>query len=151
MNPHRNLKAHKNEVTHGSHIAKGSGWSASDVSSKKRMNAHEVELVIRVAFGKNPPPTGPLTNTYDDEGATEYFAGQSWDGHDTAALRMHEAAMCFFTPEAFRYYLPAYMLAELCDPENADVLGEYVVYQFGEPSVSREQTFEERLALFTQE
>ncbi|MFP6694925.1 MAG: DUF6714 family protein [Pirellulales bacterium] len=77
--------------------------------------------------------------------------GRTWDGHDVPTLRMHEAAMCFFTPGAFRYYLPAYMLAELRDPENADILGEFVVYQFGEPELDWKETYEKRLTLFTQD
>ena len=116
------------------------------------VNTREVEAIIREAFRNTPPPTGELTDTqYDDEGTSEYFLGRSWDGHDAPTLRMHEVAMSFFTPEAFRYYLPAYMLAELRDPENADILGEFVVYQFGEPEPDWKETYEKRLTLFTQD
>ena len=108
-----------------------------------------LEKLVRSAFADTPAPEGKITDTYDDEGAADYFQGRGWDGHDAKSLRAHEAAMCFFTPEAFRYYLPAFMLAELEAPEVADILGEYVVYQFGRPEPIWESEYSKRLALFT--
>src|SRR5688500_17074375 len=51
------------------------------------------------------------TPTYDDEGVGAYFRGRSWQGHAVSALRYHSVGLSFFTPEAFCYYLPAYLLA----------------------------------------
>ena len=115
------------------------------------MTTQEIEKTIIQAFDKTPMPKGKLTDTYDDEGAQEYFSNTKWNEHSAKNLRIHEAAMCFFTPEAFRYYLPAYMLAELHDPEEADILGEYVVYQFSMPDKNWDGILKERLSLFSSE
>lgn len=115
------------------------------------MEAIEVERIIRDAFSRTPRPTGMLTNTYDDEGAHEYFTGRDWDGHNPHQIRLQQAALSFFTPQAFRYYLPAFMLAELKDHEAADVVGEYVVYKFGPPEDYWRPFHQARLELLAQE
>jgi hypothetical protein len=116
------------------------------------MDASEVEAIIRAAFAKTPKPKdSKLTDTYDDEGAQEYFQGRSWDGHSVEDIRLQADAMCFFTPEAFRYYLPAFMLAELSDSKAADIVGEYVVYKFGPQSRGFQSLQKERLAVMSHE
>jgi hypothetical protein len=94
------------------------------------MNAEHAEVRERIerAFAGTPRPAGELVaTTYDDEGVSAYFAGKSWRGHPVSDLRLHEVALCFFTPEAFRYYLPAFMLASLEDPEVADVIPQSII------------------------
>jgi hypothetical protein len=113
------------------------------------MTARDVARTITEAFRDTPRPTGKLTDTYDDEGVEAYFAGRPWSGHDVASLRRHSAAMSFFTPEAFRYYLPAFMLAELADPETADIIGESIVHHFGPPEDNWKDIHRARLSLFT--
>ena len=113
------------------------------------MTAHDVARIITEAFRDTPRPTGKLTDTYDDEGVEAYFAGRPWSGHDVATLRRHAAAMSLFTTEAFRYYLPAFMLAELSDPETADIIGESIVHHLGPPADYWEEIHRARLSLFT--
>jgi hypothetical protein len=115
------------------------------------MDALDLEKVIKAAFAKTPKPGHKLTDTYDDEGAQEYFEGRTWDGHSTRDIRSHADAMSFFTPEAFRYYLPAFMLAELREPDIADIVGDYVVYKFGPPTKSWQPSHAARLSLLTTE
>src|SRR4051794_22113680 len=92
------------------------------------------------AFNDTPMP-GPgdvSVPTYDDEDTANYFTGKAWQGHSARALREHESSMCFFTPGAFRYYLPAFMLAELDDPETADVIAEGILFHLYNGSRSNE-------------
>lgn len=70
---------------------------------------------IEAAWADAKPPTGPLTKTYDDEGVGAYFAGRTWRDHDVEALNYHAVALSFFEPEAFVYYLPAFLLGEIKD------------------------------------
>lgn len=65
-------------------------------------------------------------DSYDDEGITDYFRGTAWRGHDPAKLRAHSSAFTFFTPAAFHYWLPAFMIAAIQDPEEADVICDYI-------------------------
>jgi hypothetical protein len=55
----------------------------------------------------------------DDEVA-EYaleFRGARWQSLNPVFLSSHYAALSFFTPRAFRYFLPAYLFAELMAPQ----------------------------------
>lgn len=88
-------------------------------------------LVARItkAFEDMPPPVGQVISveTQDDEGTTEYFLGTRWQEHTPESLQ-NFTALSFFTPEAFCYYLPAYILAAMKQPSSgiADSLIEYL-------------------------
>jgi hypothetical protein len=78
---------------------------------------------ISVAFQdvECPEDDAISTPTYDDEGTTAQFANTRWQDHaepDTSAL-------LWFTPAAFRYFLPAYLIASLKDPSS--VTAEYTI------------------------
>lgn len=89
---------------------------------------------IERAFEVGPPPPEPLVeaeylnpNAQGDEGATEFFSGKPWKGLDVRLLRYHEAAMWMFTPRAHQYYLPAFMVASLEEPREADVIPDNII------------------------
>jgi hypothetical protein len=89
----------------------------------------DLQHQIEAAFAKTPSPgTGfrDISATQQDEGIVDYFRGTTWRGHCVADLRHHSAALSFFTGPAFRYWLPAFMLASLEDPEAADVIPEHI-------------------------
>jgi hypothetical protein len=96
-------------------------------------------------------PTGKLTDVGYDEGAQDYFEGTDWQSHDAKGLRTQDAAMNYFTPAAFRYYLPAYMLAEIISPEEADILGEYVLNQLSDQYIVDVAKSRNRLSQFSGE
>jgi hypothetical protein len=98
---------------------------------------------IKAAFASTPSPGegfDDISATEQDEGIVDYFRGTTWRGHSVAALRYHSAALSFFTGPAFRYWLPAFMLASLEDAEAADVIPE---------SIASSMQKAERLNLFT--
>ena len=108
----------------------------------------DVRVRITDAFAKTPYPGDENISapTYDDEGTHAYFRGRTWSGHTATILRHHSSSLSFFTADAFRYFLPAYMLAELDDPEEADVIAEYIAYDF-----TRTPLNEKRLGKFTEQ
>src|SRR5687768_6105693 len=67
---------------------------------------------IREAFTSSNPPTGELFES-DSEGADEVFRGRFWHEVSVSQLDYHASALRQFTPEAFVYYLPAFLLASL--------------------------------------
>jgi hypothetical protein len=94
-----------------------------------RVDESRLRARIESAFERTPAPRGEIVSTLiDDEGVSEYFGGRSWRGHAVKDLRYHEAALSFFTADAFRYFLPAFMLASIEDPVEADVIPEGIVY-----------------------
>ncbi len=88
---------------------------------------------IRSAFKDVQRPKGDLfIPKKQDEGEEEYFADKTSEGHSVEALRYHEVAMGLFTPEAHQYFLPAFMVAALEDPDAADVIPDHILYHFSE-------------------
>lgn len=62
----------------------------------------------------------------NDEAILRHFRSTNWHGHDPARLRAYSSAFTFFTPEAFHYWLPAFMVAAIQHPEEADVICDYI-------------------------
>jgi hypothetical protein len=110
------------------------------------MTATDVIRLIEEAWNEVPYPGDDkifTPDSYDDEDIVNYFGGTTWRGHDPVSLRHHSSAFTFFTPEAFHYWLPAFLIANIQSPEDADVIGHYIPWALtdGRPSV--------RLSLFT--
>ena len=89
------------------------------------MNATEVIRSIENPWRDVEYPGDSKIFTPDscnDEDIVRYFRGTTWRGHAPAELRAHSSAFTFFTPEAFHYWLPAFMIAAIQSPEEADVV-----------------------------
>lgn len=89
-----------------------------------------------------------------NEDFTDYFFGTTWEGHSAESLRWHHFSFFgFFTPVAYHYWLPAYLIASIEDPEELDVGVGSVVGSFipivRDSVIDPEQS--ERLALLTNE
>lgn len=89
------------------------------------MAAAELAGLIRNAFSATPaPPPGDMTGSTQGPEPYEYaveFRGRDWRGLSAAFLSRHSAALSFFSPAAFRYFIPAYMLHHLAGARwNAD-------------------------------
>jgi hypothetical protein len=84
------------------------------------MSATDLIAEITRSWPEDPSPTQEeifTPHSYDDEGITEYFTGTKWLGHSTGKLRARSSAVStFFTPKAFHYWLPAYLVAAVKDP-----------------------------------
>ena len=52
----------------------------------------------------------------------EYFKGKAWTDQAGEELRQYHVALSLFTPEAFHYFLPAFMLASIDSYERGDVM-----------------------------
>jgi hypothetical protein len=90
-----------------------------------------VSKAISTAFPSRPPPSErEISDAGDDEGLRTFFAGRSWQGIAPSELRYHEVGLSLLTDQAFAYYLPAYMLAELTDSHIMDTVPEHIAYAF---------------------
>jgi hypothetical protein len=113
------------------------------------MCSDQVRFLIEQAFANTPYPGDnfdAISVTGCDDGLVAYFRGTSWRGHSPDNLREHAYSLPFFTDAAYRYWLPAFMLAELDDHEIADIIATMIAIDFSE-SAFRER----RLAAFSQE
>ena len=75
-----------------------------------------------------PDPGFPHSNSVtpcrcsECEEITAYLRDSFWRGRSVEDLRYHEAALSLFENEAFEYFLPAFLVAAVEDPEAADVI-----------------------------
>jgi hypothetical protein len=82
------------------------------------MRKEEVIDQIREAFGANPYPGDAFLQgsfdgcePYDEVGA---FVGKTdWSKLDSAMLDVHYCALSYFSEGGFRFFLPAYLIADL--------------------------------------
>jgi len=109
------------------------------------MSRQNIANLIETAFASTQSPGesfDDISATKQDEGIVDYFRGTTWRGHTVRDLRYHSAALAFFTDSAFRYWLPAFMLASLEDAKIADVIPESIESRMHDAA---------RLAVFTAE
>lgn len=99
---------------------------------------------IETAFGTVPYPgddrIAGRSPTCPDEYAyvAVYFKGKHWREITLKGLREEspgppDACRCFMSPEAFRFYLPAYMRIAVEEYEAADVVAETVIFALMPP------------------
>ena len=88
---------------------------------------------IFAAFPITPIPSAKnaIADTYCGEHLHARLGGWSWDTPTVEDYRYCEDGLSLLTVEGLKYYLPGYLVAELDDPETADVIAEYVIYTLG--------------------
>lgn len=63
----------------------------------------------------------------------ESFRGRDWRSLSLQELRHHAESIFLLAPEAFRYYLPAYLSAAAAHLEEADVIPEDLIFALTPP------------------
>lgn len=80
------------------------------------MNAQKIATTIIEAFGEGePPPLWSIVSSregHEPALVEKTFAGKLWNELTDEELD-RDPALAFFSAEAFRYYLPAYLIREL--------------------------------------
>jgi len=96
---------------------------------------------LDAAFGELPIPTDDNI-VYDNTGyhlecneIRRRFRSRHWRDFDLAELVEHVDALSFFTPEAFRFYLPAFVRASIQDYLGSDQIPQRVLWALAPPSV----------------
>lgn len=82
-----------------------------------------VMLAIKPAFAETPHPTdeGLLHPQCTDDGDIRDFYGRTtWLSVPDEIIDRNNASLCFFSPEAYRFYLPAYLLWVLRTLDSSD-------------------------------
>jgi hypothetical protein len=79
----------------------------------------------------------------------EDFKGKQWTELSFGFLRAHCDSIFFLTPEAYRFYLPAYLLASVLRYREADVIPSNIVYSLTPPREGADTSiFRERAEYF---
>src|SRR5689334_6156359 len=112
---------------------------------------------IESAFGDVPHPGDDNITRHagclECAEIADYFRGKSWRGHSMQGLWRIRDALPLLTPEALHYFLPAFMLAVLDAPDEADVTPEAIIGTFTPPPDAADEQqrayFAGRLTRFT--
>ena len=89
---------------------------------------------IESGFAEVPQPdsghvvAASSAESLEGQGIQRDFGGRDWRSLGVEELRRHSSSLFLLTPEAFRYYLPAFMKVSISDPEKADVIPETLVF-----------------------
>jgi hypothetical protein len=101
--------------------------------------AEDVKAKILGAFAAAPYP-GDANLVVDPTGwdpecreIASAFKAKSWNDVCREMVRKYSQALPLFTPEAFRYYLPAYMIASIEPGSDADAVRDFVLANLTPP------------------
>ena len=94
-----------------------------------------LKLAIEEAFASVPyPGDGNITRCpYNCSECTRvalYFKGKTQASHKEEDLRANHVALSLLTPEAFQYFLPAFMLMSLNSYEKGDIIPDAIRFHF---------------------
>lgn len=106
---------------------------AVDTASEEPKTAEAAELVDRILteFRTDARPPGRVVvhRCEECERVSTDFAGKHWTDLSPQVLRFHYDAIPLLSPEAFAYYLPAYLLFAARDPSSG--VAEMLLYALG--------------------
>ena len=115
----------------------GGGGQVLDSSAERSADA--VKAKVREAFDASPYPGNENLvvdqSGHDPEGMAiaSAFRGKGWEDVSVEMLRSHADALPLFTPAAFRYYLPAYMIGAIDHYYDLDVALDGVLFNLTPP------------------
>lgn len=112
----------------------------------RRDIAHEVEE----AFADVPYPGDDKLLRYsfsvDNDTVLESFRGKHWKEISPEELQLNEAHLSLFSPEAFCFFLPSFMVGALLHPEETNIVWQCVFYNLA-PGHSDLDFLHERIKL----
>ena len=96
------------------------------------MSSENVIQSIRSAFAKVVYPGDSWivsgSNDYEADEVHRNFVGRHWESFTRQELLDNYTALFFFTPQAFHYYLPAYLIASMDQLCYGDALANATMY-----------------------
>ena len=99
--------------------------------------ADELVQEIETAFAGAKNPGRERLVEYPDywesPSVIESFAGTHWNDVPLDTLINHRLSLPLFTPEAFRFYLPAFLRAAVAHPAAVDTLTENLFFMLTPP------------------
>jgi hypothetical protein len=108
---------------------------------------------IAAAFADVPPPaddniTRCPYQCFECTAVAGFFKGKVWQDISIADARHYHGALNVFTPEAFHYYLPAFMFASIEGYDNHDIIPDSIRSQL-EFNLEHRDYFDVRMSKFT--
>lgn len=100
----------------------------------------ELIRAIETAFATTPyPGDDNIGQSHEIDSVTKAFKGKSWRDVSMKLAFDYRGELSYFTPNAFRFYLPGFMIAVLQHPEAVDTLPTNLILRLTPP-----EAFEDR-------
>jgi hypothetical protein len=129
---------------------------SNDSAEKERIEA--LKLAIRNRFPGTPTPVEEDIATHDCRECLAIratFAGRTWDSLRPSELEARFDSLPMLSPNAFKYYLPAYLTHSLENLSPDCLVCQFTIYAIAPDDDAKEAEFvdwwRERLSLFTAE
>ncbi|MEZ4299566.1 MAG: DUF6714 family protein [Polyangiaceae bacterium] len=128
---------------------KGNGVSQNQEGEEEALPRAVAEAIERAFCSLSYPGDGGLTTAPGHPEAQEVadaFRGKHWKDVSLDMLFAHRLSLPLLSNEAFRFYLPAYLLAAVLHADEVDTLRENVFYMLTPPtSEPQASSFAERI------
>ena len=95
-----------------------------DDSSGYVDDARRVVAIVAAAFEERPPITGFVTRDpggFDQRSVEADLSDCRWQDISIETVAIHKDDLAFLTAEAFAYFLPAFIVASIKEPDLTDV------------------------------
>ncbi len=103
--------------------------------AEQTLTAEELTQLIEAAFAETAYPGDErLVSESCDLEVAAAFRGRHWRELPLDMLARYHEALFFFTPEAYCYYLPAFLLASALHYDEADLIPHSVVFSLIAPT-----------------
>lgn len=97
----------------------------------------DIALDVEIAFNNVPYPGDDnliaFTGHWESPDVLEAFRGKHWRDISLDVLFTHRLSLSLFSPKAFLFNLPAYLIAALLHPNVVDTLRENVCFLLTPP------------------
>ncbi len=109
-----------------------------------------VQVIADAFAGLNPPSDDQLLHPdcMDDVDIAPFYGGSRWQDVPSEMVVYNYAAPFSFSPEAFQYYLPTYLIWTLNHPDSAEIAGESILRALN-PGDAQDQLYTFRKSKFT--
>ncbi len=110
----------------------------------------ELRELIAKAFADLPCPSDDYISIH--RSSLEEIKGIEWQDVPLETLRRYRDELGEFTDSAFRYYIPAFLIALISKPNYMDTLMESILYDLSPPiGTQRQRLFNRKISQFTRE
>ncbi|WP_377192896.1 DUF6714 family protein [Ruegeria meonggei] len=113
--------------------------------------AETLTTLIKAAFDCLEPPSDDELlhpDCMDDVDILEFYGGVKWQEMTDRMIVYGYAAPTAFSPKAFQYYLPAYLIWTLRNPDSPEYASESII-QALDPGTSKEMLHDFRKSKFS--
>lgn len=120
-------------------------------------HCQELAQQVEIAFAGVPFPGDDNIvshpNTWIASHLPRLFAGKHWKEIPLEVIIQEKLSLPLFTPEGFRFYLPAFLCAALLYPDQVDILPRNIIFNLTPPDEegAEMEEFLKKISGFTKE